>query len=99
MVAVPTLENICVDVAARHEFWIVQKRHVQYLPEHVANQLLQQLLLRGRLQQPKQLDSFRHSATCLALSGRQLAAQQQLAEWLAYVAGLRYGPLRARALA
>ncbi|KAF6259033.1 hypothetical protein COO60DRAFT_1062578 [Scenedesmus sp. NREL 46B-D3] len=90
MVAVPSLESICIEVTAGHDFWLVQKRHVQYLPEHVANQLLQLVLQRGRLQQPKQLDSFRHCATCLALSGRQLGAHHQMAEWLAYVAGLRW---------
>lgn len=62
----------------------------QCLPEHAANHLLQLLLHYGRLQQPKQLDVFRHSVTALHVDGRRHSMQgggQRAAEWVAYVAG------------
>lgn len=61
----------------------------QYLPEHAANQLLQLLLQRGRLQSPQLLDRFSHSVTQLHINAKQLGLQLG-AEWIAYISGLRW---------
>lgn len=62
---------------------------LQYLPEHVANQLLQLLLLKGRVHSPSLLDTFRHALTRLTINVKQLKLQLG-AEWIAYIAGLRW---------
>ncbi|KAG2453325.1 hypothetical protein HYH02_001549 [Chlamydomonas schloesseri] len=66
---VPSLETLCVSAATEGRHWLVQRRSLERLPEHAANELLALLLVRqpGEIR-PATLELFRHCVTRLELT-------------------------------
>lgn len=72
--------------------------HLQRLPEHAADALLEKLLAQGRIERSLQLELFRHSVTCVRIVGGQqggayaaAAARLVDASFMAYVSEFRCG--------
>ncbi|KAG2438828.1 hypothetical protein HXX76_005369 [Chlamydomonas incerta] len=97
MCAVPSLESLCVLSASEGAFWKVQRRSLERLPEHAANELLALLLVRqpGEIR-PATLELFRHCVTRLELlppppagaAGQAVAAAYSFGpDWAAVLAG------------
>eukprot|EP00877_Chromochloris_zofingiensis_P001251 jgi/Chrzof1/11126/Cz05g24210.t1 len=77
-------EAIChMQAAASGDYWRVQRRHLQFLPEDAANVLMQELLQQSAISAP-QLDLFKYSLTVLKLDCKVLTITVG-ADWLAYL--------------
>ncbi|KAK9861085.1 hypothetical protein WJX84_001655 [Apatococcus fuscideae] len=81
---VPSLEVLCLKVAKNNDFWKVQRRQVEHLPEHAANEIFDALFKQGALTATS-LELFQHCVTAAHLSGGAVRP-----DWLSYLGRFRF---------
>ncbi|KAK9822394.1 hypothetical protein WJX74_000325 [Apatococcus lobatus] len=81
---IPSLERLCIKAVQESWFWKVQKRQLEHLPEHAANEIFIALFEQGALDAIS-LEMFQHCVTEAYLNGNAVRS-----DWLAYLGRFLY---------